>query len=104
MLQKAERSLERCLSVLQFLLAYMRSLSDPRTRWSRKCISSHLLPQLIFALVKLNLPCYRYIKGLLGGPTPAEYETLKQEKEDLQQQLDACKKKVEELQSQVCVQ
>ena len=39
-----------------------------------------------------------YIKGLLGGPTPAEYDVLKQENEELKQQLDDTKKQLEELQ------
>lgn len=39
-----------------------------------------------------------YIKGLLGGPTPAEYDVLKQENEELKQQLEDTKKQLEELQ------
>ncbi|KAL0049670.1 hypothetical protein WJX82_007224 [Trebouxia sp. C0006] len=35
-----------------------------------------------------------YIKGLLGGPTLAEYDALKQEKEDLKQQLEDLQAKV----------
>lgn len=45
--------------------------------------------------------CCSYIKGLLGGPTPAEYEALKQEKEDLQQQLGTVKQQLEEMQAKV---
>lgn len=42
-----------------------------------------------------------YIKGLLGGPTPSEYDALKQEKEELKQQLEATKKQLEDLQAKV---
>lgn len=45
---------------------------------------------------------FSYIKGLLGGPTPAEYDALKQEKEDLRQQLESTKKQLEDLQAKVC--
>ena len=45
--------------------------------------------------------CYSYIKGLLGGPTPAEHEALKQEKEDLKQQLATTKQQLEDLQANV---
>lgn len=38
-----------------------------------------------------------YIKALLGGPTPAEYDTLKQETDDLRQQLESAKKEIEDL-------
>lgn len=48
------------------------------------------------------LCCYgSYIKGLLGGPTPAEYDALKQETEDLKQQLESAKKQLEDLQAKV---
>lgn len=40
-----------------------------------------------------------YIKGLLGGPTPTEYEALKQEKEDLKQQLALNRKQLEDVQA-----
>ncbi|KAL0034159.1 hypothetical protein WJX77_000947 [Trebouxia sp. C0004] len=40
-----------------------------------------------------------YIKGLLGGPTPAEYDALKHEKEGLKQQLESTKKQLEDLQA-----
>ena len=63
---------------------------------------------LIFYLFKVaqigsDIECHKcsYIKGLLGGPTPAEFESLKQEKEDLKQQLEATKKQLEELQVSV---
>lgn len=44
---------------------------------------------------------HSYIKGLLGGPTPAEYEALKQEKDDLKQQLGTVKQQLEDLQAKV---
>ena len=40
-----------------------------------------------------------YIKALLGGPTPAEYDTLQQETDDLRQQLESAKKQIEDLQA-----
>lgn len=48
--------------------------------------------------------CNSYIKGLLGGPTPAEYEALKQEKEDLKQQLALTRKQLEDVQAKVQTQ
>ncbi len=48
-----------------------------------------------FPLKLTMLLDFSYIKGLLGGPTLAEYDALKQEKEDLKQQL-------EDLQAKVC--
>ncbi len=71
---------------------------------------------MLFATVHHGLSClcncfrvkltmlldFSYIKGLLGGPTPAEYDALKQEKEDLKQQLEATKKQLEDLQAKVC--
>ena len=45
--------------------------------------------------------CHSYIKGLLGGPTPAEHEALKQEKEDLKQQLATARQQLEESQAKV---
>ncbi len=54
-------------------------------------------------LVKLTMLLdFSYIKGLLGGPTPAEYDALKQEKENLKQQLESTKKQLEDLQAKVC--
>ena len=48
--------------------------------------------------------CNSYIKGLLGGPTPTEYEALKQEKEDLKQQLALNRKQLEDVQAKVQTQ
>ncbi len=57
----------------------------------------------VYFPVKLTiLVDFSYIKGLLGGPTPAEYDALKQEKEDLKQQLESIKKQLEDLQAKVC--
>ena len=45
--------------------------------------------------------CCSYIKGLLGGPTPAEHEALTQERDDLKQQLSTMKQQLEDLQGKV---
>ena len=42
-----------------------------------------------------------YIKGLLGAPTPAEFNALKSENEALQKQLQDAQIQVQELASKV---
>ena len=72
--------------------------------WSKgkTCASSvNRMSFLSSAANSLSASSSSYIKGLLGGPTPAEYDTLRQEKDDLKQQLEATKKQLEELQAKV---
>ena len=42
-----------------------------------------------------------YIKGLLGAPTPAEFNALKSENEALQKQLQDAQNQVQELAAKV---
>ncbi len=45
--------------------------------------------------------CYSYLKGLLGAPTPSEFEALQAEKDSLQKQLEEATKQIEELTAKV---
>ena len=93
---------------LQFWSACMKSLSDQRMLLSKlstlfATVHRALSCVCVYFRVKLTmLSDFSYIKGLLGGPTPAEYDALKQEKEDLKQQLESTKKQLEDLQAKVC--
>lgn len=49
----------------------------------------------------LSACTYSYVKGLLGAPTPAEYEAVQAEKASLQRQLEEANKKIEELTAKV---
>ena len=93
--------------VVQFLSAYMRKTNDPRTPSSKstetvqdKAIRDQSTQLPIVELLS-DFCCHSYIKGLLGGPTPAEHETLRQENEDLKQQLGTLKQQLEDMQAKV---
>ncbi len=85
----------------------MKSLSDLRmllSKLSTLFATVHSALSCLFICLPLKLTMllnFSYIKGLLGGPTPAEYDALKQEKEDLKQQLESAKKQLEDLQAKV---
>ena len=103
MSESSQTCTQTCLS-LQFLSACMRSLSDQKMQ-SSKPPSDILIFHWLFKVPRIgsDMCCHEcsYIKGLLGGPTPAEFESFKQEKEDLKQQLEVTKKQLEELQVSV---
>ncbi len=55
-----------------------------------------------YAVHQLTLPCpCSYIKASLGGPTPAEYETLRAERDALASDLALAQQTIAELQAKV---
>ena len=52
----------------------------------------------------ISLGLRSYVKAMLGGPTPAEYETLKAERDALASELLAAKQAISELQTKVTEQ
>jgi hypothetical protein len=104
---------------LQCLCLCTRSLTSPSRAWSEcpPCTRSHadqsparpparphVRPEHRPASDPTTAPAITacsYIKACLGGPTPAEYETLAAERESLKRELEEARKTIADLQAKV---